>query len=335
VGVDGNLLVGWERSAGLRAPRAPEEGALVPNGTGYLLAVGPAAQRLQPRAWAAARWTAAMAVPVVLAMPFLLVPAPYGLAGVAALGALACWLPGAALRGLARVRLMRRLARAQRWSPARRDGVPPTSAGRLVRVRGIVAAQATVPSLFTNRAVVMATSECAGAAETRGIDFTVELDGGQYLRVPARDAILLGRAERVRGQPTCGPVALSLVAGKWRLRSALLSADGWLARLVGLAARELTLSPGDEVEIAGVVDLEPDPDAHRGFERAPAMRAVMRPVEGWPVIVCRRDEVQEINDATNDAINDAVNDVNDDATGEDDAGGASPVGPATVTSAPE
>ena len=50
MGADGNLLIGWERSAGLRAPIPPEEGALVANGTGYLLSVGPAAQQLHPRA---------------------------------------------------------------------------------------------------------------------------------------------------------------------------------------------------------------------------------------------------------------------------------------------
>ena len=289
MGADGNLLIGWERSAGLRAPRAPEEGALVPNGTGYLLAVGSPAQRLHPRASAAARWLGAMAVPVVAAMPFLLVPAPYGLASVLALGASACWLPGAALGWVARARLMRRLASAPAWSPGVHDGAPAGSAGKLVRVRGVVAAQATVSSLFNDRPVVMATSDCAGAVETRGIDFAVELEGGHRVQVPARDAILLGRAERVHGQPTCGPVALSLLGGKWRLRSALLSADGWLAPLVGLAARELTLSPGDQVEVAGVVDLEADPDAQRGFERSPALRAVIRPVAGWPVIVSRRD----------------------------------------------
>jgi len=97
---------------------------------------------------------------------------------------------------------------------------------------------------------------------------------------------------------------------------------------VGLAARELTLSPGDEVEIAGVIDIEPDPDAHRGFERAPAMRAVMRPVEGWPVIVYRRDEADQAGDQ------DGAPDGDEDGA-EDPAGLASPVGRGTVTSAAE
>ena len=105
MGADGNLLAGWEQSAGLRAPPAPEEGALVPNGTGFLIAVGPVSQRVYPRTAAAARALAALSLPVVAAMPFLLVPAPYGALGVAALGALACWLPRALLDGITRSRL--------------------------------------------------------------------------------------------------------------------------------------------------------------------------------------------------------------------------------------
>jgi hypothetical protein len=309
VGADGNLLVRWERSAGLRAPGAPAEGALIPNGTGYLLSVGPVAQQLQPRAWAASRWLSLMALPVVAAMPFLLVPAPYGLAGVAALVALSCWLPGAAVSALARARMMRRLERTPLWSPNARMGVgvgvgagaraegsvgakpglsmPPT--GGLVRLRGTVAAQPTVSSLFTGQPVVMATSGCAGAVETRGIDFAVRLDGGQVVRVPAREALLLGRFQRVVGQPSCGPLALDLIGGQRRLRSALLRADGWVGRLLGLAARELTLSPGDPVELCGTVDLEPDPEAQRGFERSPAVRPVLRPFAGMPVLVVRPD----------------------------------------------
>jgi hypothetical protein len=285
VGGEGNLLVGWERSAGLRAPSAPREGALVPNGTGYLLSVGPAARRLHPRAAAAGRWVSALALPVVAAMPFVLIPAPYGVYGVAALGALAWWLPGAALARLARARMLRRLERAPVSSALDSAGASPTPVGRLVRLRGTVASQATVPSLFTGRPVVLATSDCAGAVETRGIDFAVQLADRQRVHLSARDTILLGRPERVRGTPSCGPLTFSMVGGRWRLRSALLSADGWVGRLAGLSARELTLAPGDAVEICGVVDREPDPAAQRGFERSPALRAVLRPVAGMPVII--------------------------------------------------
>jgi len=289
VGADGNLLVRWERSAGLRAPGAPAEGALVPNGTGYLLSVGSPAQRLYPRAWAASRWLSVLSLPVVAAMPFVLVPAPYGLAGVAALVAFSCWLPGAAVGAMARARMTRRLERTPLWSTGSGEGAWSPPAGRLVRLRGTVAAQPTVASLFTGRPVVMATSDCAGAVETRGIDFAVELDGGHVLRVPAREALLLGRFQRVRGQPSCGPLALGMVAGQRRLRSALLHADGWVGRLLGLAARELTLAPGDPVEVCGVVDFEADPEAQRGFERSPAVRPVLRPFAGMPVLVARED----------------------------------------------
>ena len=128
-----------------------------------------------------------------------------------------------------------------------------------MRFTGTVAEQATVPSLFTGRPVVLATSDCAGVAETRGIDFDVQLAGGERVRVPARDALLLGRGPRVRGQPSCGPLTLTVAGGAPRLHSALLSTDGWLARLLGMTARELTLGPGDAVEICGALDFEPDP----------------------------------------------------------------------------
>ena len=267
---DGNLLAGWERSAGLHAPPAPADGVLAPNGAGYLLAVGPPAQRLYPRAASAARWASVLALPVVLAMPFVLVPAPYGALGVAALGALACWLPGAVLGAFARGRLASRLEAGE---------------GRLSRLAGTVADQATVPSLFAGRPAVLATSDCLGVVETRGIDFDVRLGDGTLVRVPARDAVLLGRGSRVRGQPSCGPVTLAVSGGGARLRSALLSADGWVSRLLGLAMRELTLGPGDPVEICGALDFEPDESGRGGFRRGPALRAVLRPVDGMPVVV--------------------------------------------------
>jgi hypothetical protein len=277
VSADSNLLAGWERSAGLHAPPAPAEGVLAPRGAGYLLAVGSPSQRLHPRAAAAARWAPAMAVPIVALMPFVLVPSPYGPLGVAALSALACWLPGRLLAGFARARLARRLDAAVR-------------AGRLVRLTGTVADQATVPSLLTGRPAVLASSACTGVVETRGFDFDVLLADGRRVHVPARDALLLGRPQRVRGQPSCGPVTLSLAHGQPRLRSALLSDGGWVDRLFGLAAHELTLGPGDAVDLHGALVLEPDERTQQGFGRGPALRAVLRPGDGLPVIVTRRGE---------------------------------------------
>ena len=49
VSAEAKLMAGWERSAGLRAPPAPTDGALAPRGAGYLLAVGQPSQRLNPR----------------------------------------------------------------------------------------------------------------------------------------------------------------------------------------------------------------------------------------------------------------------------------------------
>ena len=286
---DGNLLIGWERSAGLRAPPAPDAGRLSANGTGYLLAIGPPSQHLYPRSWSVAGWLSALSVPVVAALPFLLVPAPYGLLGVAALGTLACWLPRAALGTLARARLARRLERAPRLATIAPEVDHTRLAGRLVRLEGVVSEQATVPSLFTGRPAVLAISDCAGVVETRGIDFDVRLADGRLVRVPARDAVLLGRPPRVRGHLLCGPLTLTVDDGKPRLRSALLSADGWIGSVLRFAAHELTLGPGDAVELCGAIDLEPDEETQRGFARGPALRPVLRPSSGFPVVVRKRE----------------------------------------------
>jgi hypothetical protein len=323
VGSDRNLLVGWERSAGLRAPLAPEEGRLAANGTGYLLAVGPLAQRLYPRASALARWLSLASLPVVASLPFLLVPAPYGALGVTVLGVFACWLPRRALGTWARARLARLLERTPIMTVSETearisstatasvvDALAASAVGQLVRVEGIVAPQATVPSLFGGHPVVLATSDCAGVVETRGIDFDVRLSNGQLVRVPARESVLLGRATRVPGPPSCGPLTFSLDGGEPRLRSALLSADGWIGSLLRFAAHELTLGPGDSVELCGVIDLEPDEDARRGFARGPALRPVMRASDGCPVVIRKRE-------ASSDKVGD----------------GASKVSPGTVTSA--
>jgi hypothetical protein len=114
------------------------------------------------------------------------------------------------------------------------------------------------------------------------------------VRVPARDALLLGRGQRVHGEPSCGPLTVGVADGAPRLRSALLSTDGWLARLLGMTARELTLGPGDPVEICGALDFEPDPETQRGFERGPALRAVLRPSGGAPVIVRKQDAARAL-----------------------------------------
>jgi hypothetical protein len=265
----------WERSAGLRAPRAPEDGLLAARGVGYLLATGQPATRLHPRLATLGRWLPALAVPVIAALPFLLVPAPYGPVGVAVLAALACWLPGKLLAGIARLKLSRRLAAAVHQR-------------RLVHLTGVVAEQPTVPSLFTGRPVVLAVSDCAGVAETRGFDFDVRLGDGTSVRVPARDAILFGRRQRLRGRPRCGPITLTLSGEEPRLCSGLLAGRGPLDRLLERFAHEVTLGPGDAVAIYGALDVEPDRSSEGGSGRDPVFRAVVRPADGLPVIVRKR-----------------------------------------------
>jgi hypothetical protein len=222
----------------------------------------------------------ALAVPVIAAIPFLLVPAPYGPVGAAALAVLACWLPGQLTAGLTRLRLAWRLAAAAREQ-------------RLVRLTGVVADQKTVPSLLTGRPVVLAASACAGVTETRGFDFDVRLSDGRLVRVPARDAVLLGHSQRVRGEPSCGPITLTLSGDEPRLCSALLADRGYIDHLLQRLAREVTLGPGDAVELCGVLDVESDQSTEGGFVRDPAIRAVLRPADGLPVIVRKRTAPDE------------------------------------------
>jgi len=162
--------------------------------------------------------------------------------------------------------------------------------GQLVRVTGVVADQKTVPSLLTGRPVVLATSDCACATETRGFDFDVRLPDGKLIRVPARDALLFGRRQRVLGEPSCGPITLTLSGDEPRLCSALLADRGPLDRLVQLLAHEITLGPGDAVELYGALDVEPDESAESGFAHEPPLRAVLRPAGGVPIIIRKREE---------------------------------------------
>jgi hypothetical protein len=172
----------------------------------------------------------------------------------------------------------------------------------VVRLRGIVVEQATAPSLFAGRASVLARSEYGGAVETRGIDFRVRLADGETLYVPARSTLLLGRADRIHGTPACGPVTLRRGEGEPRLVSALLSVRGFLTRLGRLPARELTIAPGDEIEVCGTIAREPAVDGETGFGRTPSVRAVLHPAGEVPALVHKRSAAAGGGDETEWAI---------------------------------
>ena len=91
------------------------------------------------------------------------------------------------------------------------------------RVSGVIAAGPAVPTLFRGLPSVLSRSRVGGADETRGIDFSLVVDGGGQASVRARGAILLDRPRRTREPPACGAVcADSFGKGEPRLRSALL-----------------------------------------------------------------------------------------------------------------
>jgi hypothetical protein len=136
---------------------------------------------------------------------------------------------------------------------------------------------------------VLAASDCAGVTETRGFDFDVRLADGTLVRVPARDIVLLGRRQRVRGQPSCGPITVSFSGGdEPRLCSALLADRGVLDHLLERFVHEVTLGPGDPVQLFGALDVEAHPSTESSFAREPALRAVLRPAAGLPIIVYKR-----------------------------------------------
>lgn len=262
------------RAAGLAAPEAPTQGDLVPNASGWLIGAGGRTRQLYPDLlpWMDRLFAASMALVWVSWFPHTL------LGRLPLLAIATVVFHGRGL--IPRLRLRRQLGRAQR---ATRLGNVP--AGTLVRVVGTIAPQATVPTLFRGVPAVLARNRIADADETRGLDFLLDLDQGEQIKVAVRRAFLLEPPERSREPPACGPVSAYTVGRRQLLRSELFEHQGvpsWRGRRY-----ESSVGPGDRVEVCGVVRHVPAPDLEGRFLRVPPMRTVLVGEEERPLLVRR------------------------------------------------
>lgn len=146
--------------------------------------------------------------------------------------------------------------------------------GDLVRLRGKVSASESFTSVVSGEAAVLATYEVRARDrkersrdfdEVRGIDFLVEIEGGESVRVAAREAFV-----------TTSP------SGRGR-DPVILTNDLFL--LGGAACREVRIAPGDTVELIGILSREVDPLAERSNPRALPTQFVLRGTRRLPVLV--------------------------------------------------
>ena len=270
-----------ERDQELRAPVAPPEGALDVNRTGWLLANGPVERRLAPGQW----WPKLSTGAGVF----------MGLA-IAALDPLSLELGTLAMLGLMTTgvfygtgRLGRRRLRRLCPSPAARASDPllQQPAGETARISGVISDGPTFPSLFRAQPSVLARSKVGSADEVRGIDFTVTLDDGARVLIAVRGGYLLDAPAALDGAPACGPVYSEAPEGKehfGRIASRLHWDAPWTSRLPR-KPREISVGPGDRVEVMGVLEREVSPDGVAGGGRSIPMRLTLRSSDKIPLCV--------------------------------------------------
>jgi hypothetical protein len=271
-----------DRSAGLAAPAPPAEGDLLPNGTGWRVGQGGRAERMHPRLWLLSVRAGALGG---------LGPTWASLLGIhhsfviaMGLGLMPIGLLFGAVHLSAAIRL-RPLRRAPRHF-----SVADCPSGTTVRIDGVVVSDATVPTLFAGAPAVLFTSVFGAGQQTQGIDFHLDLDGGERVRVAVRGAMLLDRPRRSRESPACGPVRVdwSTDHGRPRLTSDIFAGPSLRSRLFAWRRRyEAVIAPGDRVEVCGVLHHEPDPDARAPFARQMPTRAVIREGNKLPLLVRR------------------------------------------------
>lgn len=260
----------------LGAPEAPPEGDLVPNGTGWLVALAAPRRRLHPELSQFVPFGITMGGALLaVAMSRLM---PLGLA-----------VPAATACGAALVLLSERLFRREIRRQLEEAAVPPgrladLPAGTLVRLRGVVAAQPSVTSLFRGLPAVLFRNRLGVADETRGIDFLVDLDDGQKVRVGARGAMLLDEPRPTRWPPVCGPVLVD-VSPISEIPHRLRADRPGARRLLSRTGHECSIGPGSRIELCGLLYQEPDPAGAHAFERQVPMLPVLRASPDAPLFV--------------------------------------------------
>jgi hypothetical protein len=146
--------------------------------------------------------------------------------------------------------------------------------GDLVRLRGKVAAGQSFTSAVSGQPAVLANYEvrardrkqsASGFDEVRGIDFLVEIEEGETVRVTAEDAFLTASPAGSAHDPASLSPGLFLPGGT--------------------ACREVRIGPGDTVELIGILGREVDPTADRYNPRELPTQFVLRGTRRLPLLV--------------------------------------------------
>jgi hypothetical protein len=264
-----------EQTMAIAARAAPAEGALDADGSGWLLGVGDPRRRLYPRL---CRWvdrSAGLSSLPACALTSLHLP----MLATISLSLMPFFLFFGASSLLPWSDVRRQLRRATKSS-----SLAEVPSGGLVRVTGVIAQQATVDTLFRGIPAVLFRSRVGAADETRGIDFFIDLDDGERVKVTARGALLLERPMRAREPPACGPVSPCNVDGAHVIRSDLLRRP----RLLRHRRYEAWVGPGHRVEICGVVDRELAPELPARSPRQAPTRQILRAGDGVHLLVRRQ-----------------------------------------------
>jgi hypothetical protein len=140
-------------------------------------------------------------------------------------------------------------------------------AGSLVRVMGTVLAPEPFVSAVMGKPAVLAVYEGTPAYhQVRGIDFMLEVDGGEAVRVAVQDAYFDEAA---------------------REESAAVARFRVVGNEAGFFWREARIGPGDRVEAIGVLVREVDPTLAAGPGRDPPLRCVIRARGRTPLLLRR------------------------------------------------
>jgi hypothetical protein len=265
-----------ERMAGLAAPPAPPEGDLVPNGSGWVIAVGGRDRQLYPafnqKMW---RWRMSALWFIWLAT----VPIGSTYLRISIWSALVAF--STVSFTLSGVKLRRHLRAAK---PV--DRLSDVPDGTVVRVTGVIGPQAAVPTLFRGVPAVLFRNRMAAANETRGIDFTLDVADGDQAKVAVRRAFLLDPPRRIWAPAACGPVVTQYEGGSYVLRSEMFRPLSFLSRFIG--RYESSVGPGDRVEVCGIVRHDLAPDVVPRSSRQVPTRVVLTGDEDTPLLVRRR-----------------------------------------------
>jgi hypothetical protein len=190
-----------------------------------------------------------------------------GKGGVTKIGFLAAAAAGLARFSARIVRWQLRRLAALHVTVASLRGSPP---GSLVRVVGTVRGEAAFTAAVSGEPAVLAhyevrPEEGTGSHQVRGVDFFLDVDGSEAVRISVKDAYFDDRHTLETADP-----AIFDVIGR-----------------TGTAAqyREARLAPGDRVEAVGVLVREVDPSLPAGPGRAPGLRVVLQASPRLPLLL--------------------------------------------------